>query len=91
MTELTDNTAANRFEMAMDGAVAFVEYERRPEAVVLIHTEVPEALGGRGVGSRLAKAVLNRVGAEGRKVVPRCEFIAAYVERHPEFRTLVAG
>ena len=90
MTELTDNTAASRFEMAVDGAVAFVEYERRPDAVVLVHTEVPEALGGRGVGSRLAKAVLERVREEGTKLVPRCEFIASYIERHPEYQSLVA-
>ena len=91
MDDLTDNTASGRFEMAVDGTVAFVEYERRSDALVLIHTEVPEALGGRGIGSRLAKAVLERARAEGDKVVPRCEFIASYIERYPEYRALVAG
>ena len=33
---------------------------------------------------------LPRPAREGLKVVPRCEFVAAYVERHPEYRDLLA-
>ena len=53
------------------------------------HTEVPEALSGQGVGSKLARRVLDALRAEGAKIVPRCEFVAAYVERHPEYRDLL--
>ena len=91
MPEITDNAAASRYELDVDGTAAFVEYARAGDAIVLVHTEVPEALAGQGVGSRLAKAVLERVRAHGGKVVPRCEFIASYIERHPEYRDLVAG
>jgi predicted GNAT family acetyltransferase len=34
--------------------------------------------------------VLDALRAEGSKVVPRCGFVAAYVERHPEYRDLLA-
>jgi uncharacterized protein len=91
MSEVRDNPARSRFEMAGGGAVAFVEYERTGNGrIALLHTEVPEALSGRGVGSKLVRGVLDALRAEGSKVVPRCEFVAAYVGRHPEYRDLLA-
>ena len=91
MSEVRDNPAASRFEMASGGAVAFVEYERTNDRrIALLHTEVPEALSGRGVGSKLVRGVLDMLRAQGAKAVPRCEFVAAYVERHPEYRDMVA-
>ena len=90
MSEVRDNPATSRFEMASGDAVAFVEYMRAGDRIVLIHTEVPEALSGRGVGSRLVRGTLEAVRTEGLKVVPRCEFVAAYIERHPEYRDLLA-
>ncbi len=91
MSEVTDNPAASRLEMDSGSAVAFVEYERAGGGrIALLHTEVPEALSGQGVGSKLVRGTLDAVWAEGLKVVPRCGFVAAYVERHPEYRDLQA-
>ena len=91
MPGVKDNQAASRFEMTSGGAVAFVAYERAGGGrIALLHTEVPEALSGQGVGSKLVRGVLDSIRAEGAKVVPRCEFVAAYVARHPEYRDMVA-
>jgi uncharacterized protein len=91
MSEVKDNPAMGRFEIAGGGAVAFVEYERSGGGrIALLHTEVPEALSGQGVGSKLVRGVLDALRAEGARVVPRCEFVAAFVERHPEYRDLLA-
>ena len=90
MPEVKDNPARSRFEMACGGAVAFVEHERAGGRIALLHTEVPEALSGQGIGSKLVRGVLDALRSEGAKVVPRCEFVAAYVERHPEYRDMVA-
>ena len=91
MSEVKDNPAMGRFEMTSGCAVAFVEYERAgDDRIALLHTEVPEALSGQGVGSKLVRGVLDALRAEGAKVVPRCEFVAAFVERHPEYRDLLA-
>ena len=91
MSEVKDNPAMGRFEIAGGGAVAFVECERSGGGrIALLHTEVPEALSGQGVGSKLVRGVLDALRAEGAKVVPRCEFVAAFVERHPEYRDLLA-
>ena len=91
MPDVEDNPAMRRFEMASGGAVAIVEYERAGDRrIALLHTEVPDALSGQGVGSKLVRGVLDTLRAEGSRVVPRCEFVAAYVERHPEYRDLLA-
>ncbi len=90
MSDVRDNPAASRFEMASGGGTAFVEYRRAGGRIALLHTEVPEALSGQGLGSKLVRCVLDALRAKGAKVVPRCEFVAAYVGRHPEYRDMVA-
>ena len=89
MPEVRDNPAASRFEMTSGDSTAFVEYRRAAERIVLLHTEVPEALSGKGVGSKLVSGTLDALRAAGLKVVPRCEFVAAYIGRHPEYRDLL--
>ena len=86
---VVDNPEETRFEANIDGHIAFVSYLRRADTIFLTHTEVPKELEGRGLGSALAKAVLERARAEHWKVVPRCPFIAQYIERHPEYRSVV--
>jgi uncharacterized protein len=81
-----------RFEVEMEGgAKALLQYHRSRERMVFLHTEVPQAFAGMGVGGKLAKAGLDFARAEGLKVVPRCPYIAAYIEKHPEYQDLVAA
>jgi predicted GNAT family acetyltransferase len=86
---VTDHVAASRFELAFGDAVAFVSYRRTGRVLALTHAEVPPRLGGRGVGSALVRAVLELVRARGERVVPRCPFVAAFIDKHPEYRDLV--
>ena len=90
MPDVTDNMIRNRYEMLVDGQTAFVAYRRQEYRITLVHTEVPQALSGRGIGSALARAVLDDVRRRGLHVVTECEFIAGYVERHPAYADLVA-
>lgn len=86
---VVDNPEESQFETKVDGHVAFVSYLRRGDTIFFTHTEVPKELEGRGLGSALARAVLDRARTERWKVVARCPFIAQYVERHPEYRSLL--
>lgn len=89
--EVHDNPAKGRFELATGGVVAFVEYQREGNRMVLTHTEVPDVVSGQGIGSKLVRGVLDTLRVRGMQVVPRCEFVAAYVERQPEYQDLVAS
>ena len=87
--ELIDNTELKRFEMHVDGHIAFLEYILKPDKIYLIHTEVPPAIGNRGIGSKLVKKILEEVDRRGLKVVPACSFVEIYIKRHPEWKKLL--
>jgi uncharacterized protein len=90
MLMVRDNPTMRRFEMASGNAIAFVEYRRTSDQFVLTHTEVPEAMSGQGVGSKLVAGVLDAIRGEGATVVPECEFVASFIQRHPGYQSLVA-
>ncbi|RXT26244.1 MULTISPECIES: GNAT family N-acetyltransferase [unclassified Bosea (in: a-proteobacteria)] len=90
-TGVVDQPDQNRFELAVGDELALAYYRLDGDRVVLTHTEVPQALSGQGVGSRLAKGVFEQIRASGRKVVPRCSFMAGWVSRHPEYNDIVMG
>lgn len=90
MANVTDNTGQSRFETTIDGITAFLEYRLQAGNLILVHTEVPATLGGKGVGSILVTGALEAARRRGIKVVAECEFVAAYVERHPAYQDLVA-
>ena len=85
-----DNEERHRFELHVDGIIAFVAYRKSPGAITLVHTEVPPELGGRGVGSRLARATLDAVRGQGRVLSVECEFIQSFMAKHPEYNDLLA-
>lgn len=88
---VTDNAAQSRYELDADGQRAVLSYERKGGTIYLTHTEVPEALEGQGIGSRIVKHALDQARAAGEKVAPWCPFVRAYIDRHPEYEDLVAA
>ena len=77
-----DNRAANRFELRNGDDLAFLTYERKPDAMVFVHTEVPPALRGHHVGESLVSAGLAAARAEGLRIVAVCPFVRAYLAKH---------
>ena len=59
-----DNKAQNRFELDVEGAVAFANYRLAPGAVIITHTETPRALRGRGIASELVQGALKLIRAD---------------------------
>jgi predicted GNAT family acetyltransferase len=80
----------DRYEAwAGERLAGFLQYSRWGDALVLIHTEVELEFEGKGVGSALARTVLDQARAAGLWVDPRCPFIARWIARHPEYLDLV--
>jgi hypothetical protein len=90
MDEVRNNRGESRFELEREGETAIAEYRLSEGRLVFTHTVVPEAIEGRGVGSALIKGALDQVRGEGLKVVPACAFVKAYIDRHEEYRDLLA-
>lgn len=87
--EVHDNTAHHRFELEADGLIAFSDYRRTNGVLTILHTEVPKKLEGRGIGSRLVRGELEIARTKGLKVVPKCPFVQAFINKHAEFAYLV--
>jgi len=87
---IRDNKQLSRYEMEIDGQIAFVTYIQTPGVITFVHEEVPKELSGHGAGTALARGVLDIIRANGNKVIPKCPFIAAYMRHHKETRDLLA-
>jgi len=59
------------------------------DVITFVHTEVPAALGGKGIGSKLVKGALDLVRADGLMVVAQCPFVRGWIEKHPAYANLL--
>ena len=89
--QVTNNAAAEQFEIAMDGATAVLQYGIRNDRLFIYHTEVPAAFRGRGYGDLLARTALTFARDRGLQVAPLCPFVQAFIQRNPEFAAGAAG
>jgi len=83
------NHQAKRFEFSQNDHLAVLDYQLADGIMIFIHTGVPEALEGQGIGSMLARVGLEYAHENGLKVQPLCSFIAAYLRKHPEYEDLL--
>jgi predicted GNAT family acetyltransferase len=89
--ELLDVPALGRYEARIGTELAgWVDYRRIGSRFVAIHTEVPDAFGGRGIASRLVGRVIADARAAGERISPLCPLFAAHFERHPEDADVLA-
>ncbi|MFA5329410.1 MAG: GNAT family N-acetyltransferase [Prolixibacteraceae bacterium] len=86
---LIDNEVKKQYEFQIDSDLARIEYIKAQGKIFLTHTEVPEKFEGKGVGSELVKQALDDIQQKGLVLVPLCPFVAAYINRHPEYNSMV--
>jgi len=79
-----------RFQAVVEGQVCVADYRLAEGVLAITHTEVPPALGGRGIAAALTQAVLDHASAHGLKVRPLCSYARSYMRRHPQTQSLLA-
>ncbi|SHI23333.1 GNAT family N-acetyltransferase [Pollutimonas bauzanensis] len=84
------NPGKQRFEWTEDGILSVLDYELQNGVMTIMHTGVPEALGGRGIAADLTRCALATARENGWAVRPLCSYAAAYMRRHPEYAGLLA-
>jgi predicted GNAT family acetyltransferase len=84
-----NNAELNRYELELEGGIAFAVYRASPGIVTIVHTEVPAAMRGSGAGSAFVRQVLEEVRRQGLKVVPECGFVRAFMAKNPQFNDLL--
>jgi uncharacterized protein len=84
------SVSRSRFELEEMGETAYLEFDLDSAGwITLLHTEVPEALRGRGIAGTLAKTGLEYARDNNLKVDVVCPLVANYLSKHPEFQSLV--
>jgi len=78
------------FEAVVDGARCMLDYQPSGNVMTIMHTGVPDAVGGRGIAGALTLAAFQAARSEDWKVKPACSYAAGWLERHPEFADLQA-
>lgn len=93
--KVRDNAAMSRFELPVQTKehgekIAFSEYRIVGDTIHMLHTESPPELQGMGVGGKLVRGALTLIRAKGLKVVARCPFVRAFLQKNDaEFGDLV--
>jgi len=73
-----------RFAITVDGHEAELDYVREGDVLVITHTGVPAAIGGRGIAGVLMQAAVDFARANGLRVRPACSYAASWMDRHRE-------
>lgn len=85
------NVAMKRFELTLEGKLAVLDYvEQDGNLLIFTHTFVPHELRGQNVAAILTRYALDDARQQGKKVVPQCSYVAAYMERNKEYADLRA-
>lgn len=88
--QIIHNIELQRFEARnADTAPAYLSYVHEGTAVVFDHTFVPSELRGRGIAAMLVQTALDEARKQSWKVVPRCSYVAVYMDRHSEYADLI--
>lgn len=86
---LTNNEEKKRFEIEIEGNIAFIDYKQMSTQIALIHTEVPKVIGGRGVAAALVEKTFNYIEEHNELLLPLCPYVFAYIQKRPEWKRIV--
>ena len=87
--DVLNNVSAHRFELHVGESMARLDYRLQSRTIVLVHTEVPPELAGRGVGAKLVKAALEYARESSLTVVPACSYADAYIRQNQQYQALL--
>lgn len=83
--------AENRYIIDIDGKQAVADYEMVDDKQVFTHTYVPPELRGRGLAEALVRTALDDAKQAGRKIVPACSYVGVFIDRHKQYKDLLAS
>jgi len=83
---ITNLAEEHRYVISVDGVRAgLAAYRDSGDQRDFHHTEIDKAFGGQGLATKLIAAALEDTRAAGKRIVPTCSFVEAYVAKHPEY------
>jgi Predicted acetyltransferase len=86
---LVKNENKKRFEIEIDGHFAFINYGEKEHQIALVHTETEPELAGTGAAVAVVEKTLEYIKESGKKLLPFCPYVFAYIKKHPEWKAIV--
>jgi predicted GNAT family acetyltransferase len=83
-----DNKVEHQFELYIENQKSIVQYEIKGNRFVLLHTEVPENLQGKGLAKILVEKTLQTIDSYGMKIIPVCPYIVSYLKKNSAWNHL---
>ena len=88
---VTHNEGAHRFEATVDGLRSMLAYRLSAGRIVLLHTEVPAPLEGKGLAAKLTRTALDFASEHHLRVVPLCPYASTFLRKHREYHDLLSA
>lgn len=89
--QIVHNIDKSRFEYTEDGQLCVLDYILNNSIAAFTHTGVPSAVGGRGIAADLVRFGLDTAKSKGWQVRPDCSYVAAFIQRNPEYQELTVS
>ncbi len=86
---VVNNSASSRYEIAVDGKIAVLEYILSKDVITFTHTGTPDELRGRGLAGIITRHALDAARADGLKVNPQCSYVESFIKKNSEYADLV--
>ncbi len=92
MTQLVLTDHGDRLTASVEGHQLKVEYGWSSPGVMRVDfVEVPRALGGRGLGTKLVAALVDKARTDGFKLEPVCGFARHQLAKHSQWHDVLNG
>ncbi len=89
--EVTHDEPGRRYVALVENRESVCEYGPAAEKTLdFWHTYVPPELRGKGIAEELVRQALEDVRRRGYKVIPSCWYVRLYIDRHSQYRDLLA-
>jgi hypothetical protein len=82
--ETIHNQPSRRFQSAVDGGLAVLDYRIAGDTMSLLHVEVPPESRGGGIAAQLTQTALDFAKAQGLRPIAVCPYVVAYMRRRRE-------
>ena len=89
MNEVLNDLQGSRFVLDVNGNEVYVLYAEDKNTIDLYSTYTPPKLRGQGLAEKVVLAAFKYAKQKNLKVIPSCWYVRKFIEKHPEFRTIV--
>ncbi|MEK7954084.1 GNAT family N-acetyltransferase [Luteolibacter soli] len=89
MSQVIDQVSRQRFELEEEGKLAYADYRRESNLLIIPYVYADPALRGHGTAGRLMAGMLDIIRSRREKVRPVCGYAKAWIQRHPEYHDLI--